>query len=57
MADIGLVFNWSFGIMNYRNRNTLRVLQLQGSACLVYFENDQCGSFLLAVCLAGAAIR
>jgi len=24
--------------MNYRNRNTLRVLQLCGSACLVYIE-------------------
>jgi hypothetical protein len=32
--------------MNYRNRNTLRVLQLQGSACLVHFESYQCGSLV-----------
>ena len=25
--------------MNYRNRNTLRVLQLQDSACWVHYEN------------------
>ena len=27
--------------MNYRNRNTLRVLQLWGSACFVYIETYQ----------------
>jgi hypothetical protein len=41
--------------MNYKNRNTLRVLQLWGSACFVYIvgihgfaKNYQCRSALLA---------
>jgi len=32
------------GIMNYRSGNTLRVLQLWGSACYQHIENLQGGS-------------
>jgi hypothetical protein len=40
MARIGGVFNKNFNSMNY-SRNTLRVLQLQGSAWFVYIKNIQ----------------
>jgi hypothetical protein len=44
MARIGLSLNKNLFSMNYRNRNTLRVLQSWGSACFVHIENYQRGS-------------
>jgi len=43
------MFNNKLIRMNYRSRNTLRVLQLWGSACFQQLENYQRRGFLSAM--------
>jgi hypothetical protein len=50
MASIGLVQFENIS-MNYKRGNTLRMLQLQGSACLVQFE-----SYNIEGCLRGCRV-